>query len=181
MAQKSKQSAWTRPEIKPSTLPKEAIDVGEPTHTGEIVFGKGEIEINAGRPTLELTAVNTGDRPIQIGSHYHFAECNRAMAFDREAAFGMRLDWLSGAAFRFEPGQERKVPLTRYVGREVALGMNNITNGSLRSEFVKQRSIKTLRDRGFCFEGEHYPVREKVDEAYESAPLFHYQYDDQGE
>jgi urease subunit gamma/beta len=171
----SSKEKWAAPKAKPSTIPTEAIDVGDPKNAGKITFAADDIEINAGRPTKELVMVNTGDRPVQIGSHYHLAECNRAMAFDREAAFGMRLDWLSGAAFRFEPGQERKVPLTTFVGREVALGMNNMTNGSLRSEQVKERTMRNLRARGYCFEGERYPVKQRADEAFKDAPMFHYE------
>ena len=102
--------------------------------------------------------VNTGDRPIQIGAHYHLAECNKAMAFDREAAFGMRLDVPSGSAVRFEPGQSRKVQITGYVGRQVAYGMNNMTNGSLRSDIIKNQTMRRLRTEGYCFEGERFPV-----------------------
>ena len=89
--------------------------------------------------------VNTGDRPIQIGAHYHLAECNRAMAFDRAAAFGMRLDIPSGSAVRFEPGQSRKVQITGYVGRQVAYGMNNMTNGSVRSGIIKEQTMRRLK------------------------------------
>ena len=89
--------------------------------------------------------VNTGDRPIQIGAHYHLAECNKAMAFDRAAAFGMRLDVPSGSAVRFEPGQSRKVRITGYVGRQVAYGMNNMTNGSVRSGIIKKQTMRRLK------------------------------------
>ena len=110
--------------------------------------------------------VNTGDRPIQIGAHYHLAECNRAMAFDREAAFGMRLDVPSGSAVRFEPGQSRKVQITGYVGRQVAYGMNNMTNGSVRSGIIKEQTMRRLRAEGYCFEGERYPVQTPPDEKF---------------
>ena len=100
--------------------------------------------------------VNTGDRPIQIGAHYHLAECNKAMAFDREAAFGMRLDIPSGTAVRFEPGQSRKVQLTTYAGRQVAFGMNNMTNGTVRSDIIKDLTMQKLKAHGYCFEGERY-------------------------
>ena len=83
---------WSPPPIPESIVPDEAFDVGEPGKCGAIDFADGDIEINADRPSLEIVMVNTGDRPIQIGAHYHLAECNRAMAFDRAAAFGMRLD-----------------------------------------------------------------------------------------
>jgi urease beta subunit len=157
---------WSPPPIPKSVIPKEAFDVGEPEKCGFIDFGHGDIEINAGRPTRDIVMVNTGDRPIQIGAHYHLAECNRAMAFDREAAFGMRLDIPSGTAVRFEPGQSRKVQVTTYAGREVAFGMNNMTNGSVRSDLTKERTMRRLRADGFCFEGDRYPVRPSADSKY---------------
>ncbi|PZQ16076.1 MAG: urease subunit beta [Ancylobacter novellus] len=157
---------WAPPPLPKSVVPSEAFEVGEPEKVGAIDFADGDIEINAGRRTLELVMVNTGDRPIQIGAHYHIAECNKAMAFDREAAFGMRLDIPSGTAVRFEPGQSRKVQLTTYVGREVAYGMNNMTNGTVRSEIIKDLTMQKLRAHRYCFEGERYKVRERPDELF---------------
>ena len=154
---------WAPPPLPKSIVPSEAFDVGEPEKVGAIDFADDEIEINVGRPTIELVMVNTGDRPIQIGAHYHIAECNKAMAFDREAAFGMRLDIPSGTAVRFEPGQSRKVQLTGYAGRQVAYGMNNMTNGTLRSEIIKDLTIQKLKAHGYCFEGERHKVRERPD------------------
>ena len=154
---------WSRPPLPESIVPSEAISVGEPGKCGMIDFAQGDIEINAGRLVLELVLVNTGDRPIQIGAHYHIAECNRAMAFDRAAAFGMRLDIPSGSAVRFEPGQSRKVQLTTYVGRQVGYGMNNMTNGTLRSEIVKEQTVQRLRANGYCFEGERFQSRIRAD------------------
>jgi len=157
---------WNRPPLLKSIIPDEAFDVGDSARCGHIEFAEGDIEINVGRPTKEIVLINTGDRPIQIGAHYHLAECNKAMAFDREAAFGFRLDIASGSAIRFEPGQSRKVQITTYVGREVAYGMNNMTNGSLRSDIIKVQTMKRLRDAGFCFEGEAYPVKPSPDSKY---------------
>lgn len=157
---------WKPPAIPESVVPNEAFDVGGTGIPGEIQFAEGDIEINVGRRSIELVMVNTGDRPIQIGAHYHIAECNRAMAFDREAAFGMRLDIASGSAVRFEPGQSRKVQLTTYVGRQVAYGMNNMTNGSVRSELIKRATMQRLRAAGYCFEGDRYEVAEKPDLKY---------------
>ena len=157
---------WSLPPIPKAVIPKEAFDVGEPSRCGQIDFAEGDIEVNAGRPTKEITMVNTGDRPIQIGSHFHLAECNRAMAFDREAAFGMRLDIPSGTAVRFEPGQSQKVRLTTYVGHQAVFGMNNITNGSVRLEGTKKQAMSKLHAEGFCFEGERYPVVPSPDEKY---------------
>ena len=157
---------WTRPPLPKSIVPAEAFACGEPAKCGAIDFADGDIEINAGRPTLEIVMVNTGDRPIQIGAHYHLAECNKAMAFDREAAFGMHLDIPSGTAVRFEPGQSRKVQITGYVGRQVAYGMNNMTNGTVRSDIIKEQTMQKLRANGYCFEGERYKVRRRPDERF---------------
>ena len=157
---------WNRPPIPKSVIPSEAFDVGEPAMCGVIEFAKDDIVINDGRPVKELVLINTGDRPIQIGAHYHLAECNRAMAFDREAAFGMRLDIPSGTAVRFEPGQSRKVQVTTIVGRQVAYGMNNMTNGTVRSDIIKHQTMQKLRASGFCFEGERYKVTESPDKKY---------------
>jgi urease beta subunit len=162
-------SNWDRPPIPHSVVPSEAFDVGEPEKCGAIDFADGDIEINVGRRSIELVLVNTGDRPIQIGAHYHLAECNRAMAFDREAAFGMRLDIPSGTAVRFEPGQSRKVQLTTYEGRQVALGMNNMTNGTLRSDIIKDLTMQKLKAHAFCFEGERYSTRKRPDDRFAPA------------
>ena len=98
---------------------------------GELLPAAGEIEINAGRPTVTLTVANTGDRPIQVGSHYHFYETNAALAFDRELARGCRLDIPAGTATRFEPGQKREVRLISYVGERRVFGFNAKINGKL--------------------------------------------------
>jgi urease beta subunit len=161
---------WSPPPIPKSVVAREAFDVGEPEKCGAIDFAPGDIEINVGRPTLNIVMINTGDRPVQIGAHFHLAECNRAMAFDREAAFGMRLDIPSGTAVRFEPGQSRKVQITGFVGRQVAYGMNNMTNGSVRSELTKQRTMRRLRADGFCFEGDRYAVKPSPDSKYAAKP-----------
>ena len=98
---------------------------------GELFTASGEIEINAGRPTVTLTVANTGDRPIQVGSHYHFYETNSALAFDRERALGYRLDIPAGTATRFEPGQSREVRLVAYAGERRVIGFNAKVNGRL--------------------------------------------------
>ena len=87
--------------------------------------------LNPGRPTLTLAVSNTGDRPIQVGSHYHFAETNAALHFDRQAARGMRLNIASGTAVRFEPGQERTVTLVDYAGRRQVWGFRGLVNGAV--------------------------------------------------
>ena len=96
---------------------------------GGLVLGKGDIEINVGRPTITLKVRNTGDRPIQVGSHYHFFEVNRALAFDRAASFGMRLDIPATTAIRFEPGDEREVTLVPFAGKQTVHGFNDLVNG----------------------------------------------------
>ena len=98
---------------------------------GEIIVAGGEIELNAGRPTVTLSVANTGDRPIQVGSHYHFYETNRALAFDRDKARGCRLDIPAGTAVCFEPGQTREVRLVAYAGARRVFGFNGKINGAL--------------------------------------------------
>ena len=98
---------------------------------GEIFPAVGEIVLNQGRPAISLRVANTGDRPIQVGSHYHFAETNLALAFDRRAALGCRLDIPAGTAVRFEPGQSREVQLIRYAGMRVVYGFNGMVMGPL--------------------------------------------------
>jgi urease subunit beta len=98
---------------------------------GEIIAQEGEIELNAGRPTLKIKVANTGDRPIQIGSHYHFYEVNKALQFDREQTLGMRLDIPAGTAVRFEPGDEKEVTLVPFTGSRQIYGFNAKINGQL--------------------------------------------------
>jgi len=99
---------------------------------GEMKIEAGEIELNAGRRTLTLTVANTGDRPIQVGSHYHFFETNEALAFDRAAARGMRLNIAAGTAVRFEPGQTRTVELVDYAGERKVYGFQGKVQGALK-------------------------------------------------
>ena len=100
-------------------------------HPGEIITGPGDIELNAGQPTVTLDVSNTGDRPIQIGSHYHFFETNNALAFDRDKARGMRLDIAAGTAVRFEPGQTRTVTLVPFRGARKVYGFQQAIMGAL--------------------------------------------------
>jgi urease subunit beta len=102
-----------------------------PMIPGEIFPADGEIELNAGRPVTELEVANTGDRPVQVGSHYHFAETNPALAFDRAKARGMRLDIAAGTAVRFEPGQTRSVRLVPYAGARIVHGFRGETEGKV--------------------------------------------------
>lgn len=98
---------------------------------GELLVEPGEIELNAGRETVTLTVANTGDRPIQIGSHFHFYEVNKALGFDRAQARGMRLDIPAGTAVRFEPGDEKTVTLVALAGSREVYGLNGLINGPL--------------------------------------------------
>jgi urease subunit beta len=98
---------------------------------GEILVAPGELTLNAGREALTLMVANTGDRPVQVGSHYHFAETNSALDFDREAARGMRLDIAAGTAVRFEPGQRREVQLIPIAGARRVFGFNQKVMGAL--------------------------------------------------
>ncbi|WP_424097653.1 urease subunit beta [Moorena producens] len=100
---------------------------------GEIIPQIGEIELNAGRATIRVRVANTGDRPIQVGSHFHFFEVNEALQFDREATKGMRLNIPAGTAIRFEPGDEREVELVTLVGSRQVYGFNGKINGQLDS------------------------------------------------
>jgi urease subunit gamma/beta len=116
---------------------------------GEIITDDGEIELNAGRRKVTMTAKNTGDRPIQVGSHYHFFETNKALDFDRAAAFGMHLDIPAGTAVRFEPGESKEVVLTEFGGTGELLGLNGLTEGNWRSETNKQEALLRAKQRGF--------------------------------
>jgi urease beta subunit len=99
---------------------------------GEYLLASGDIEANAGRRTLELTVENTGDRPIQVGSHFHFFEANRALRFDRSQAFGMRLNVAAGTAVRFEPGDAKRVTLVELAGARQVHGLNGLTAGAAK-------------------------------------------------
>jgi urease beta subunit len=96
---------------------------------GEYLLGEGDIEANAGRRTARLTVANTGDRPVQVGSHFHFFEANKALRFDRGQAFGMRLNIPAGTAVRFEPGDEKEVVLVDLAGAKEVYGLNALTDG----------------------------------------------------
>lgn len=98
---------------------------------GEVIPAAGDIELNAGQPVTVLMVANTGDRPVQVGSHYHFAETNSALSFDRDAARGQRLDIAAGTAVRFEPGQSREVRLVPFGGARIVYGFNQKVMGPL--------------------------------------------------
>jgi len=118
-------------------------------HPGLVTAVDGRIELNAGRRKLELTAINTGDRPIQIGSHFHFFEVNKALEFDRAAAFNMRLDIPAGTAVRFEPGASKEVALVEFGGRGELTGLNNLTDGVGTDPRVREAALARARARGF--------------------------------
>ena len=133
----------------------EPIRPGEMSQTtteftpGEILTVDGEIELNRGRKKVSLTVTNTGDRAIQVGSHYHFFEANKALDFDRAAAFGMRLDTPAGVSRRFEPGERKEIELVAFGGTREITGFNGLTNGSVQSEDVKKKALERARAGGF--------------------------------
>src|SRR6056297_3436659 len=114
---------------------------------GEVATGDGTVTLNEGRETAEVTVGNTGDRPVQVGSHFHFFEANGALEFDREAAFGMRLNIPAGTAIRFEPGDEQTVELVAIGGKRVAHGKNGMVNGSVDGD--PGEALEKLRAAGF--------------------------------
>lgn len=116
---------------------------------GELFPADDPIEINAGRETASVTVENTGDRPSQVGSHFHFFECNKALAFDREAAYGMRLDIPAGTAIRFEPGCEEDVDLVAYGGNRVLHGMGGLVEGDLDDEDVREAAFERAHEAGY--------------------------------
>src|SRR5882757_2700836 len=115
---------------------------------GELLAADGDIELNAGREKAVLTAMNTGDRPIQVGSHFHFFEVNRALRFDRAAAYGMRLNIPAGTAVRFEPGDSKRVPLVEIGGSATIHGLNGLTNGPANA-LTKPMALKRAVEQGF--------------------------------
>jgi urease beta subunit len=116
---------------------------------GEVILGEGDIVAFNGRQTVELTVANTGDRPIQVGSHCHFFEANRALRFDREKAYGFRLQVPAGTAVRFEPGEDKRVTLVSIGGNRVAYGINGLVNGRLDDQNVKTKAFAAAKEQGF--------------------------------
>jgi urease subunit gamma/beta len=116
---------------------------------GEILPAEGDIEINAGRRKAVVKAINTGDRPIQVGSHFHFFEVNKALDFERGGAFGMHLDIPAGTAVRFEPGEAKEVTLVEFGGTGEIFGLNNLTDGATRSASRKAEALRKAKERGF--------------------------------
>lgn len=116
---------------------------------GEIFVKNGTIICNEGRETVKIKVTNTGDRPIQVGSHFHFFEVNKAMSFDREKAFGKRLNIVASTAVRFEPGEEKEVELVEIGGNKITRGFNNLVNASITSEEQKEISLANAEKLNF--------------------------------
>lgn len=115
---------------------------------GEYILASGDIEINAGRKTAQLAVVNTGDRPVQIGSHFHFFEVNKQLAFERAKAFGMRLNIAAGTAVRFEPGEEKEVELVEFGGAKKIVGFSNLVDDAVNEE-SKEEALSKAKGKGF--------------------------------
>lgn len=115
---------------------------------GEIMPLDREITLNEGKATVTLVVANTGDRPVQVGSHYHFFEVNKCLSFDRAAAYGYHLDIPSGTAVRFEPGEEKEVQLTEMGGRHRVFGLNDLSCAQV-NEATKAASLETAKLKGF--------------------------------
>ena len=115
---------------------------------GEYITAPGSINANEGRKTVKVTVVNTGDRPVQIGSHFHFFEVNKQMQFNREKAFGMRLNIAAGTAVRFEPGEEKEVELTEFGGAKKIYGFNNLVDGDI-NDTNKQAALVKAKNKNF--------------------------------
>lgn len=116
---------------------------------GEYLFDGADLELNAGRPVVTVSVNNTGDRPVQIGAHYHFFEVNRALVFDRAKTYGMRLDLPSGTAVRFEPGEVKDVNLVPYGGAREVYGFNALVMGRLDDPYTKETSLKRCLEQGY--------------------------------
>ena len=127
-------------------------DDADAIEPGEIVTAEGEIELSAGRAGAVVTVTNTGDRPVQVGSHYHFFEVNRALRFDREAAFGMHLDIAAGTAVRFEAGEAKEVALVAFGGAREVYGLNGLTSGPTDAGLGPEGRERARR-AGFVLEG----------------------------
>lgn len=116
---------------------------------GEVLTEEGEIELNAQKDTVQLTVTNTADRPIQVGSHFHFFEANKMLDFNRNLAYGMRLDIPAGTAVRFEPGESKRIELVEIGGERVGYGLNGLVEGKMDDDAVKERALKQAKERGF--------------------------------
>lgn len=116
---------------------------------GEYILASEPIVCNVGRETVMIVVVNTGDRPVQVGSHFHFFEVNRQMEFERERAFGMRLNIPAGTAVRFEAGEEKEIEVVAFGGNNKLFGFNNLVDGAIGSDDARQAAIKKLEEQNF--------------------------------
>ena len=116
---------------------------------GEIITDEGDIVINSGKEAVSLTVANTADRPVQVGSHYHFFEANKALSFDRAAAYGMRLDIPAGTAVRFEPGETKEIKLIPIGGNRAGFGLNDLVCGKMDDNNIKSAAICKAKEKGF--------------------------------
>ncbi|MEM7127221.1 MAG: urease subunit beta [Chloroflexota bacterium] len=116
---------------------------------GEYIIESGEISANVGRDTATITVYNTGDRPIQVGSHFHFFEANRGLKFERAAAYGMRLNIAAGTAVRFEPGEDKEVSLVALGGSRIMIGCNGVVQGKLDEDSTKAVALQKISDDGY--------------------------------
>ena len=117
-------------------------------YPGEFINDGEDLELNANRPVVTIKVNNTGDRPVQVGSHYHFFEVNRGLVFDRSKAYGMRLDLPSGTSVRFEPGDDKVIRLVRLGGKATVIGLNALTNGTTEASAADQ-AVELAASRGF--------------------------------
>lgn len=116
---------------------------------GELLVGEGDIELNAGKDTARITVTNTADRPIQVGSHFHFFEVNKALDFNRSLAYGMRMDIPAGTAVRFEPGESKRVDLVEIGGTREGFGLNGLVEGRMDDPEVKEKALKCAEEKAF--------------------------------
>jgi len=117
---------------------------------GEYILAEGSIECNVGRPISKITVINTGDRPVQIGSHFHFFEVNRLLQFERENAFGMRLNIAAGTAVRFEPGEGKEVEVVSFGGNKKVVGFSGLVDGDI-NDVNKKLALRQAIDKKFLF------------------------------
>lgn len=153
MKKKAKRSP-AKPKGKPSAKRRPAGSL-QPADVipGEILLGQEDVVALEGRQLVEIVVANTGDRPIQVGSHCHFFEANRALRFDREKAFGFRLQVPAGTAVRFEPGEEKRVTLVAFGGNRIVHGINGLTGGKLDDPQVRSRALAKAAELGFMQKG----------------------------
>ena len=128
---------------------------------GEMILQEGDITLNEGRKNIAIIVTNIGDRPVQVGSHYHFFEVNRCLKFDRAKAFGMHLDIPSGNSVRFEPGEQKTIELVEICGRKRCLGLNGLTMGPY-GEMDRETALRRAKEKGFAMDGDKLEKKEAV-------------------